>query len=144
MNPKLDLLRRKHFTQETPKKYDIPLDLQERCKKLHVLLDWKQCPAKPPRKNDIKECRFVWKPVEALIIECEQRENKQKRIHYFKNEPDFEKIQKIVGGYFTIIIIDNNRTMYVNEEGELIKFKINKEASDMVGFNIYGTVIIVG
>lgn len=73
-----------------------------------------------------------------------KRKNCVKKIHYYKTEPDFETIQKIVGGYFTIIVLENNKTMYVNEEGELNKLKINKEASQIVGYNIYGNVLIVG
>ena len=137
---KLESLRRYHFSQETPKKYDIPIELKERCKKLHVLLDWKQCPTKT---NGIKECRFVWKQKEALIIECEKRENKKKCIYYYKEEPDLETIQKIVNGYFTIIMMDDNKKMYVNEEGKLRKLKLNKEASNLVGFKVYGNVLVV-
>ena len=140
---KLELLRKSHFNQKKPMKYDIPDELKERCKKVHVLLDWKQCPANPPKDNDISECRFVLKPPEALIIECEQRENK-KVIYYYKDEPEFKTIQKIVGGYFTIIPLENNKIMFVNEEGELKKLKINKKATEIIGFNIYGIVIIVG
>ena len=33
--------------------------------------------------------------------------------------------------------------MYVNEEGELKKLPVNNEASKMVGFNVYGKVLIV-
>ena len=73
-----------------------------------------------------------------------KRKNCVKKIHYYKTEPDFETIQKIVGGYFTIIVLENSKTMYVNEEGELKKLKINKEASQIVGYNIYGNVLIIG
>ena len=139
---KLELLRRSHFSQEVPMKYDIPPELEERCNKLHVLLDWKQCPT---QKNNIDKCRFVWKPIEALLIECEHRESKKKtKVHYLKKEPDFETIQKKIGGYFTIVIIDDNKQMYIREDGELVKLQINKKASDIIGYNIYGDVIIVG
>tara|TARA_B110000908_G_C10093775_1_gene375297 strand:- start:549 stop:797 length:249 start_codon:yes stop_codon:yes gene_type:complete len=74
---KLELLRRSHFSQKIPKKYNIPIELVDRCKKLHILLNWKQCPTQ--YNSLIKECRFVWKPIEVLIIECEKREERLKR-----------------------------------------------------------------
>ena len=33
------------------------------------------------------------------------KEEKEQTIFYYRNEPDLETIQKIVGGYFTIIYI---------------------------------------
>ena len=69
---------------------------------------------------------------------------KIEEINYYKNEPEFDIIQNIVGGYFTIIQLNDNKIMYVNEEGELRKLKINTKASEIVGFNIYGNVLIVG
>ena len=69
---------------------------------------------------------------------------KIEEINYYKDEPEFDIIQNIVGGYFTIIQLNDNKIMYVNEEGELRKLKINKKASEIVGFNIYGNVLIVG
>jgi len=71
-------------------------------------------------------------------------ELKNKEIVYFDEEPDFKDIQKIVGGYFTIIPLSSNKTMFVNEEGELRQLKINKKATEMVGYTIYGNVLIVG
>lgn len=70
--------------------------------------------------------------------------NKEKEIVYFTNEPDFEIIQKIVNGYFTIISLPNNKLMYVNEEGELKKLKKNEKASEIINYPIYGNVLIVG
>tara|TARA_B100001057_G_scaffold409018_1_gene423468 strand:+ start:252 stop:473 length:222 start_codon:yes stop_codon:yes gene_type:complete len=69
---------------------------------------------------------------------------KIEEINYYKNEPEFDIIQNIVGGYFTIIQLNDNKIMYVNEEGELRKLKMNTKASEIVGFNIYGNVLIVG
>lgn len=69
---------------------------------------------------------------------------KIEEINYYKDEPEFDIIQNIVGGYFTIIQLNDNKIMYVNEEGELRKLKINTKASEIVGFNIYGNVLIVG
>jgi|TARA_B110000858_G_C17763479_1_gene455721 hypothetical protein len=68
---------------------------------------------------------------------------KERTIFYYKKEPDLETIQKIVDGYFTIINTPDNKLMYVNEEGELKKLPVNNEASKMVGFNVYGKVLIV-
>ena len=68
---------------------------------------------------------------------------KEQTIFYYKKEPDLETIQNIVGGYFTIIYTPDNKLMYVNEEGELKKLPANNEASKMVGFNVYGKVLIV-
>ena len=62
--------------------------------------------------------------------------NKEKEIVYFTNEPDFEIIQKIVDGYFTIISLPNNKLMYVNEEGELKKLKKNEKASEIINYPI--------
>ena len=74
----------------------------------------------------------------------QKMELKNKEIVYFDEEPDFKDIQKIVGGYFTIIPLSSNKTMFVNEEGELRQLKINKKATEMVGYTIYGNVLIVG
>ena len=68
---------------------------------------------------------------------------KEQTIFYYKKEPDLETIQNIVGGYFTIINTPDNKLMYVNEEGELKKLPANNEASKIVGFNVYGKVLIV-
>ena len=67
-----------------------------------------------------------------------------KEIIYYDIEPDITIIQKIVGGYFTIIPLTNNKLMYVNEEGELIQLQVNKKATEIVGYKIYGNVLIVG
>tara|TARA_B110000902_G_scaffold261418_1_gene336150 strand:- start:1309 stop:1530 length:222 start_codon:yes stop_codon:yes gene_type:complete len=67
-----------------------------------------------------------------------------KMVNYSIEEPTLETIQKIVGGYFTIIPLSDGKNMYVNEEGELAKLKVNKDASKIVGFPVFGNVIIVG
>ena len=38
---------------------------------------------------------------------------KNKKIIYYDIEPDITIIQKIVGGYFTVIPLTNNKLMYV-------------------------------
>ena len=73
-----------------------------------------------------------------------ENQNKDKNIFYYEDEPELEVIQKIVDGYFTIIPFADNRLMYVNEEGELKNLHINEEASKIVGYTIYGKVLIVG
>ena len=70
--------------------------------------------------------------------------NMNAEIFYYKTEPDIKNIQKIVGGYFTIIPLTNNKLMYVNEEGELKQLQVNENATKMVGYTIYGNVLIVG
>ena len=68
---------------------------------------------------------------------------KPEEISYYDNEPDIKIIQEIVGGYFTIIPLIGNKLMYVSEEGELIRLPINVNATKIVGYNIYGNVLIV-
>ena len=70
--------------------------------------------------------------------------NKNKEIIYYDIEPDIEIIQKIVGGYFTIIPLTNKKLMYVNEEGELRNLQVNKDATKIVGYKVYGNVLITG
>lgn len=67
-----------------------------------------------------------------------------KKVVYYKDEPDLEVINQIVDGYFTIIPLDDNKTMYVNEEGEMQNLPINEEASKIARDTVYGNVIIVG
>ena len=49
-----------------------------------------------------------------------------------------------MGGYFTAIRLPNNKLMYINEEGELRNLKYNNQATKLVGYTIYGTVLIIG
>ena len=65
------------------------------------------------------------------------------KIVYYKEEPDFRIIQQKVGGYFTTIPLPNKNIMYVNEEGEIKNLSVNIKASKMVGYTIYGDVLIV-
>ena len=65
------------------------------------------------------------------------------KITYFDTEPELNIIQKIVGGYFTIIPMKDKRIMFVNEEGELRKLPTNEEATEIIGYPIYGNVLIV-
>ena len=69
-----------------------------------------------------------------------------RRIQAYPNkvEPEIEVINQIVDGYFAIIPLDNNKTMYVNEEGETQSLPINDEASKIADQTVYGNVLIVG
>lgn len=63
-------------------------------------------------------------------------------ISYYDIEPDLDTIQRTVEGYFTIIPL-KDRLMYVNEEGALQNLPVNKQASNLVGYQVYGNVILV-
>lgn len=65
-------------------------------------------------------------------------------IEYFSEEPDLKTIQRIVQGYFTIISLPGGKMMYVNEEGLLLNLSVNKDASAIAGFKIYGNALIIG
>lgn len=92
-------------------------------------------------KNDTN--KIETNKIETNKMETNKMET-NKEIIYYNNEPDIKTIQKIVEGYFTIIPLIDNKLMYVNEEGELISLPINISASNIVGYNIYGNVLIVG
>ena len=92
-------------------------------------------------KNDTN--KIETNKIETNKMETNKMET-NKEIIYYNNEPDIKTIQKIVEGYFTIIPLIDNKLMYVNEEGQLISLPINVSASKMVGYNIYGNVLIVG
>ena len=63
-----------------------------------------------------------------------------------EKEPTFLEIQELVGGYFTLInvIVENNASavMYINEEGELAGLSLNREASNLAGFDIFGDTVL--
>lgn len=63
---------------------------------------------------------------------------------YLKEEPGLEKLQEMVGGNIGGMILPNKKFMYFNEEGQLLGLEINKEASELVDFLLYGNVIIIG
>lgn len=65
-------------------------------------------------------------------------------IVYYQKEPSLQTIQETVEGYFTIIPLPNNKFMYVNEEGKLKNLDVNDSATKIVGYTIYGKVLIVG
>ena len=69
--------------------------------------------------------------------------NDEKTIYYFNEDPGYEKIQDITGGYFTTMKLADERIMFLNEAGEH-HLPINKEATVMFGIVIYGNVVIIG
>lgn len=89
---------------------------------------------------DNRECMLCDNCTNFFGCKCKLN---SKEIFYFTSEPSFEKIQQLVDGYFTIILLENNQKMYINEEGELKKLKINIEASKLVGYTVYGNVLII-
>ena len=79
-----------------------------------------------------------------MADETKLTNNKTKSIYYFDEDPGYEKLQEITGGYFTTLSLADGRTIFLNEEGE-ITCKINTEATDMFnGVLIYGNIAIVG
>ena len=72
-----------------------------------------------------------------------ETKKEDKEVYYFDKEPELSVIQKIVNGYFEIINLPDNLSMYVNEQGILMGLPINKKASEIAGFKIYGKVLIV-
>jgi hypothetical protein len=65
-------------------------------------------------------------------------------IIYLKEEPSLEKLQEMVGGNIGGMILPDKKIMYFNEEGQLLGLEINKKASELLGFSLYGNVIIIG
>tara|TARA_R110001632_G_scaffold68930_8_gene161656 strand:+ start:4615 stop:4827 length:213 start_codon:yes stop_codon:yes gene_type:complete len=61
---------------------------------------------------------------------------------YYQDTQDVKTIQRIVGGYFTVIPLADNKLMYVNEEGEIRRLPFNDSAANMIGYPIYGNVLI--
>jgi len=74
----------------------------------------------------------------------ESNKVESKKVVYYKDEPDLEVINQIVDGYFAIIPLDDNKTMYVNEEGETQSLPVNDDASKIADQTVYGNVLIVG
>ena len=62
--------------------------------------------------------------------------------YYFNEEPDYRLLQNLVGGYFTCLQMDNGAIMFLNDNGAY-KCKLNTEATEKYGFNIYGNIVIV-
>ena len=73
----------------------------------------------------------------------DEPKKKPKTIFFFDKEPALKTIQEIVNGYITILYLGDGRTMYVNEDGILLNLPINKKASKMVGFEVFGKAIVI-
>ena len=76
------------------------------------------------------------------LSEEEEPKEKENMISYFDSEPSLEIQQGIVGGYITPIYLQDGRIMMVNEEGELKKLPLNKEATSMAQQRIVGRVVV--
>jgi hypothetical protein len=66
--------------------------------------------------------------------------------HIHDSAPSIDELQKIVGGYFTLISISiakKNCHMIVNEEAMLFGMAVNEEASNYAGKMILGNVAIL-
>jgi hypothetical protein len=67
------------------------------------------------------------------------------QIKYLEHDPGCDKINKFLGGYFTVIQLGisplTDSIMYIREEGEHLP--LNTKATEMVGFNIYGKALII-
>ena len=70
------------------------------------------------------------------------REKEGDSIQYFEKEPGLEKLQEIVGGYFTFQPTLDGRTMAMNEEGILLGLPVNEAASKLAGQEVVGPVAV--
>ena len=61
---------------------------------------------------------------------------------FLQHKVDLKYIQQAIGGYFAVIMMEDGRIMYVNEDGKFLNLEINSEATAIMGYPIYGTVII--
>ena len=69
---------------------------------------------------------------------------KHSSIYYSDNlDLEYKVIKDFVGGNFTYIDLQDGRLMLLNEEG-IYKYELNKEASKIFEFNIYGNVVVIG
>ena len=73
----------------------------------------------------------------------DEPKKKPKTLFFFDKEPPLKTIQEIVNGYITILYLGDGRTMYVNEDGILLDLPLNKKATEMVGFEVYGKAIVI-
>uniref|UniRef100_A0A6C0LLL3 Uncharacterized protein n=1 Tax=viral metagenome TaxID=1070528 RepID=A0A6C0LLL3_9ZZZZ len=66
----------------------------------------------------------------------------QKEIVYLNEDPGFDKIMEITGGYFTTLHLQDGGTIFLREDGEYT-CKINKTATELFKINIYGRIVII-
>ncbi len=72
----------------------------------------------------------------------EAQKEKDDSIQYFEKDPGLEKLQEIVGGYFTFQPTLDGRTMAMNEEGILRGMPVNEAASKLAGQKVRGPVAV--
>ena len=63
---------------------------------------------------------------------------------YLKQEPEWDRIRKICGGWVRPITLADGRQMFVNEDGLLKGLRVNEEASRLAGTVIVGNAVVVG
>ena len=66
-----------------------------------------------------------------------------KEIVYYKEDPGYDTIQGITGGFFTTLQLADGGIMFLRENGEYT-CDINKTATEMFKIKIYGRIVIVG
>jgi len=54
-----------------------------------------------------------------------------------------EQIQGLIGGYYAHTYLDANRLALYDEEGNLKKLPVNMAASEIVGYQVVGPVLLV-
>ena len=74
--------------------------------------------------------------------DLEAQKEKDDSIQYFEKDPGLEKLQEIVGGYFTFQPTLDGRTMAMNEEGILRGMPVNEAASKLAGQKVRGPVAV--
>lgn len=66
-----------------------------------------------------------------------------KEIIYYKEDPGYDTITRITGGFFTTLQLADGGIMFLRENGEYT-CNLNKTATEMFGIKIYGRIVIVG
>ena len=67
----------------------------------------------------------------------------ESEIVYFDEDPGYDAITKITGGYFTTLPLADGGIMFLRENG-YYTCNINKKATQMFKIKIYGRIVIVG
>lgn len=70
-------------------------------------------------------------------------ENQENEIVYFKEDPGYDIIVRITGGFFTTLQLADGGIMFLRENGEYT-CNLNKTATEMFKIKIYGKIVIVG
>lgn len=69
--------------------------------------------------------------------------NQEKDIVYFDEDPGYDIISSITGGYFTTLPLIDGGIMFLRENGQHT-CSINDTATKMFKIKIYGRIVIVG